>query len=132
MFARVLTLHVRLEKKAELANKVLQEGVPIIKRSASPVEIFVLQDETDLDQLVVVSLWESKQDADRYQAASYEKVKAVLQPYLTFPPVLRTYKVDDTAPWNLLTAQSGASLLSKPKRPQLRIVSSRRIPEANA
>ncbi len=105
MFARVITLYVRLEKKPELASKILKDVIPLIRRSVGPVDIFVLQDEKDVDRIVVMSLWRSKDDADRYHVTSYDKVTSILQPYLTMPPALRTYKVDDASPLNLLAQQ---------------------------
>jgi heme-degrading monooxygenase HmoA len=119
MYARVLTLHVRLEKKPELARKILKHVLPLIKRSGlSPLSIFVLQDEVEVDKVLVVSLWETKDDAHRYQAILYERVKAILDPYLTFAPALRNYKVDESAPWSQLThPQDAGGLLPVETQP---------------
>ena len=122
MFARVLTLYVRLEKKPELANKILKDVIPFIQRSvAGPVDVFVLQDEKDVDRMVVMSLWRSKDEADRYHVTSYDKVTSILQPYLTMPPALRTYKVDDASPLNLLAQHPHAAAAGEERRPQINI-----------
>ncbi len=121
MFARVLTLYVRLEKKPELANRILKDVIPVIRRSVGPIDIFVLQDEKDVDRMVVMSLWHSKDDAERYHVTSYEKVTSILQPYLTMPPALRTYKVDDTSPLNLLAQRPHADTASEERMPPLNL-----------
>lgn len=125
MFARVLTLHVRLEKRPELTGKILKEVIPVVKRANGPIDILVLQDEIELDKILVVSLWETREDAHRYHAAAYGKVKSILEPYLTFPPDLRMYNVDESVPWHRLTPQSDAALLGREDRQALKIMNSR-------
>jgi heme-degrading monooxygenase HmoA len=119
MFARVLTLYVRLEKKLELANRIIQDVIPLLQRTVGPLDVFVLQDEKDVDRMVVMSLWRSKEDADRHHVSSYEKVTSILQPYLTMPPLLRTYRVDDASPLNLLAQHPHAAADSEERMPQL-------------
>ena len=59
MFARMLTLHARLEKKPELAAKIFKNVIPIVKHLAGPVDVLVLHDEVELDRIVVMSLWKT-------------------------------------------------------------------------
>ena len=59
----------------------------------------MLQDEIEVDKLLVVSLWRTRDDAARYHAGSFEKIKSAVEPYLTFPVKLRTYKVEDGFSW---------------------------------
>ena len=115
MFGRVLTLHVRLEKRPELDCQMVKEVIPIIKRSAGLIEILVLQDEVDLDKLLIISFWKTREDADRYHARFFDKVKAMMEPYVTFPPAMRMYKVEDGVPWIPQEATFHPDAVSEPK-----------------
>jgi hypothetical protein len=68
-----------------------------------------------------MSLWRSKDEADRYHVTSYDKVTSILQPYLTMPPALRTYKVDDASPLNLLAQHPHMAAASDERRPHINI-----------
>jgi heme-degrading monooxygenase HmoA len=99
MFGRVLTLQVRLEKKPEMDRIMNKEVLPLIQRAAGLLDVVVLQDEIELDKLLVLTLWNSREDLERYHVASYAKVKSVLEPFLIYPPSVRMFKVHENIAW---------------------------------
>jgi quinol monooxygenase YgiN len=101
MFGCAITLHIRHEKKAELLQRMSQQLVPALNQTAGAHELVVLQDDIELDRFLILTLWDTREDAERYRATGYEMTKSVLEPYLTLPPMVRTYKVDDTVPRSL-------------------------------
>jgi quinol monooxygenase YgiN len=96
MFARVLSLQIRLEKRKELVEKVLAQIIPIIKRSEGALQILVLQNDNELDKIQILSIWRSREDMDSYHQRHYSRVKALLQPYVTFSPFVTFYRVDES------------------------------------
>jgi len=123
MFGRVLTLHVRLEKRPELDRKFQQEVIPLLKRSAGLLEFLMLQDDVEVDKILLFCLWQTREDAERHHLADYAKVKAILEPYLTFPPAVHTYKVDTATPWWLPPPELKAEALAPRDPVQGRFVS---------
>ncbi len=117
MFGRVLTLQVRLEKRPDLDRKMEKDVVPIMQRSAGLLDVMVLQDEIELDKILILSLWESRADLIRYHAATHSKVKAMLEPYLTYPPVVHMYKVDENGPWSSLARTARPDGVAQPEQP---------------
>ena len=96
MFGRVLTLHVRLEKKPEFSQKISPEIASILKSSPGLQQVTVLQDEVELDKFLIVTLWKTREDAERYHRAHFDRMCSIIEPYLTFPPMLNKFKVDES------------------------------------
>ncbi len=122
MFGRVLTLQVRLEKMPDLDRKMEKEVVPIMRSSSGLLDVMVLQDEIEVDKILILSLWESREDLDRYHVATYSKVKALLEPYLTYPPAVHMYKVDDNGPWSTLARIARPDGVARPEQPDSRFI----------
>ncbi len=98
MFVSTLVVHVRLEKKKQLLQKLAEEVAPLVKRSPGALEFLVLQDDVDVDRFVVLSMWQTREDIARYHSTGCKSTKLILQPYLTFATTLHTYRVEDTIP----------------------------------
>jgi quinol monooxygenase YgiN len=108
MFGRVVTLHVRLEKKSELRRKLAQEILPLLRSSPGFLQVVILQDETELDRVTVVSLWKTREAAQLFHNTYYAKVRATLEPFLTFAPALRSCTVDETISYLPIAASEPA------------------------
>ncbi|MGC2112192.1 MAG: hypothetical protein WA655_21920 [Candidatus Korobacteraceae bacterium] len=70
--------------------------VPALNQAAGAHELVVLQDDIELDRFLILTLWETREEAELYRVTGYNTTKSILEPYLTLPPMVRTYKVDDT------------------------------------
>jgi len=90
-----------LEKRPEFDRKFSKEIVPFLARSTGLIELLMLQDDIELDTILVFSLWKTREDAERYQRSDFAKIQSVLEPYLTFPPAVHTYKVNTGNPMGL-------------------------------
>lgn len=122
MFGFTLTLHVRLERKTEFLGKALNEIALILKRSAGSLEFLVLQDDIELDKFLILSLWQTREHAKGYHATGYNKTKSILEPYLTLPLLVRTYRVEDTIPRSLGTLQPEPPAMDHVNPAELKIV----------
>ncbi len=98
MYARVLSLHVRLERRQQMIRKTLAEIAPILKRSPGALQVLVMQHEAELDNVLILSIWKTREDIERYHANHFERMKAVLKPYITFPPTVTVYRIDESLP----------------------------------
>lgn len=96
MFARLLELNIRIEKKPELLRKVKEEIVPILKRQVGYMDMIALENEFEPHKPFVVTFWHTKLDIERYERESYPKVRTILEPFLYVPPVVRFCKVEET------------------------------------
>ncbi len=117
MFARVLTLQIRLERRKEFAQKALAEILPIIRRSAGSVQLVVMQNDTEIDKFQILSIWRTREDIERYDASYFRLMQNMMMPYLTYPPVTTVYRLEENIPCMMCSAlpgTMGADQQSKP------------------
>lgn len=96
MFARVLEFTVKAEKKPEFIKKTKMEVLPILNRQTGFVEILALENEIELTKSLVITLWHTKLDAERYEKETFPRIKQIVEPFLTVPPVVKLFNVEET------------------------------------
>jgi len=102
MFARTLELAVKAEKKPEFIKKTKAEIMPILNKQKGFVEILALDNEIELTKSLIITLWQTKLDAERYEKETFPKVKQILEPFLTVPPVVKIFNVEETIPEKMI------------------------------
>ena len=93
MFTRVVDITVKRGKSQELANTIQEKVLPILKKQTGFVDETVLVSDAELDRVIGMSFWNTREDAERYQREQYPKVNEILAPYLETTPVIRTFNV---------------------------------------
>jgi quinol monooxygenase YgiN len=96
MFARLLEMTVKPEKKAELFKKVREEVLPILRKYSGFMNVINMEVETEPEKIYLMSIWHDRLDAEKYEKESFAKVKAMYEPFLTMPILVRPCKVDET------------------------------------
>jgi quinol monooxygenase YgiN len=94
MYARIVEFVARPEKKEEIVNVVRKEVLPLLKRQPGFLEFLPFVPENKTDNLVAVTLWAERHEADRYEREVYPRVEAILKPYLTAPITFKHYNVE--------------------------------------
>ena len=97
MFARILDFEVKMEKKEEFVKVMKNQVLPILKKQTGFLEILPFFPEKMRDERVItISLWATKQDAERYERESYPKIIDILKPFLTTPVNVNYYNLETT------------------------------------
>ncbi len=96
MFARIVEFTPKAEKKDELIQTIRQEILPILKKQPGYLELLPFVPETAKEKMVVITLWNEKNDAEKYVDKTFPKVEKTLEPFLAVPITVRTYKVETT------------------------------------
>jgi hypothetical protein len=97
MFARILEFEVKLEKKEEFVKTIKNEVLPILRKQIGFLEILPLfPEKVRTENVMNISLWATKPDAERYEREVYPKVNEILKPYLITPVTMRPYTVETT------------------------------------
>jgi heme-degrading monooxygenase HmoA len=97
MFARILNFEVKPEKKDEFVKTMKNQVLPILKKQTGFLEILPFFPEKMKEEKVInISLWTTKQDAERYEREWYPKVFDILKPFLTTPVVANYYNLETT------------------------------------
>ncbi len=95
MFARLLEMTVKPEKKAELFKKIGQDVLPILRKYSGFMNVINMEVEAEPTKVYLMSIWRDKLDAEKYNIESFAKVKAIYEPFMTMPIVVRHCKVDE-------------------------------------
>src|SRR6266566_7104974 len=93
MFTRVVELTSKSGKAKELSNTINEKVVPILKKQTGFVDETVLVSDTESNQILGLSFWNSKEDAERYHQEQYPKINEMLQHLLETEPNIRTFDV---------------------------------------
>ena len=104
MFARKLEFDLVVNKKDEFLRKVHDEVLPLMKKQAGFVDVLGLTHEIKVEKGLVISLWETKEHAMKYEKEVFRKVTEMLKPYLMKPFVVTPCMVETTISEHILAA----------------------------
>jgi hypothetical protein len=103
MFARLLEMTIKLDKKAELIKRTKEEILPVLKEYHGFFDLIPLDVETEPTKFYAISLWHDKVDMEKYAKEHFPKVKVMVEP-LTAPIIVKFCTVDETIPKKFLAA----------------------------
>ena len=96
MFTRVVEITTKPGKARELSRTVNDKVITILKNQPGFVDELVLISEENPDQMLALSFWRSREDADKYNREQYSKVTDLIQNLSEGPPKVRTFNVDQS------------------------------------
>ena len=92
MYARHVSFNLKPNKQEELSPTFEKEILPLLqKQNGFTDEITFLS--LDRKQVIAISLWERKEDADRYSREAYPQVLKSLAKLVEGTPEVRGYEV---------------------------------------
>jgi hypothetical protein len=96
MFARILEITPKLEKKEELIRVIKNEVLPILRKQPGFLEILPFLPEVKNERMITISLWTEKKDAERYAREVLPRIEEIVKPYLVVPFDVKNYMVETT------------------------------------
>ena len=92
MFARSVTIHLKSNSVAEFNRTLEKEVLPLLQKQRG------FQDELSLvgsngTEVIAISLWDNKEDAESYNRATYPEVQKLLAKVSEGTPQVQTYEV---------------------------------------
>ena len=107
MYTRIVEITSKSGKARELCNAIEEKALPILKKQTGFVDETVLVSDAEPNQVLGLSLWNSKEDAERYHREQYPQVHDTLKHLLEGEPIIRTFDVQSsTTDW--ITARKAA------------------------
>jgi len=95
MFARNVTLHLKPNSAAEFTRKVENDVLPVLrKQNGFRDEMTLLA--ADGADVVAISLWERKENADAYNRDAYPEVLRSLTTVIDGTPEIDSYEVSNS------------------------------------
>ena len=96
MHVRRRTAAIACARKPNFTKKVKDEIIPILKTYKGFFNVIHLEVETEFEKFYSISLWHDKADMEKYTKENFPKVKAILEPSLTAPLVVKPCVFDET------------------------------------
>ena len=96
MFARMLEFKVKPEMEKDLLKTMREEIMPIMRKQVGFFDVLAFRAENHLDRHIMISLWNRKIDAEKYETEKFLKVNEILRPYLHTPITVTPFEVETT------------------------------------
>jgi quinol monooxygenase YgiN len=107
MYTRIVEITSKSGKARELCNAIEEKALPILKKQTGFVDETVLVSDAEPNQVLGLSLWNSKEDAERYHQEQYPQVHDALKHLLDGEPIIRTFDVQSSTT-HQITARKAA------------------------
>jgi len=85
MFARIVDVHIKPDQTRDVINTINDEVLDTLRDQQGFVDMYTLTLDESSDRLVAISIWNSKDDAEKYAKTGFNNVKKALNPYLAEP-----------------------------------------------
>lgn len=93
MFTRIVELTTKPGKNKQLSDTINDKVLPILKKQKGFVDETVLVSDKEDNRVLSLSFWNTKEDAEQYHRAEYQKVHEMVRHLLDAEPMIRTFDV---------------------------------------
>jgi quinol monooxygenase YgiN len=94
MYARMIQLTAKAGQEEGLSKVMKERALPILKQQPGFVDALALTSDTEPNQFVGITVWKSKEDADKYMSGQARQVLESIKPLLVAEPIFRTFNVE--------------------------------------
>ncbi len=94
MHARMIQLTTKTGHVKDCINALTEKGLPILKLQPGFIDAMALASDTERDQIVGVTIWRSKEDADKYAHGQGRQVLDSLRPFIQQEPTFHTFTME--------------------------------------
>lgn len=103
MFARMLEFKVKPELKKEFMKTVHEEVLPILRKQTGFLDVLAFTAENNIEKHIMISLWDKKINAEKYETEKFLKVNEIVRPLLLTPIVVTPFQVETAISDKVLT-----------------------------
>jgi len=94
MFTRVVEVLTKPGKAKELSRTINDKVLNILKNQPGFMDELVLISEENPDQILALSFWKSREDAEKYHREHFSHITELIQNSSAGPPKVRTFNVE--------------------------------------
>ena len=93
MFTRIVEITIRPESRDTVINLLNNEVLPTLRKEKGFVDCIGLTSTENTNQLLSISFWNTRQDAETYTQNTFPRLTSLLMSHITHPPTVRTFDV---------------------------------------
>jgi heme-degrading monooxygenase HmoA len=106
MFTRVVEVNAKPGKARDLSRTINDKVLNILKSQPGFVDEIVLISEQNQDQILALSFWRTREEAEKYNRDQFPKVTELIQSLTTSPPEVRTFEVEQSTVHKIVTGKA--------------------------
>ena len=103
MLARKVEFDLVLNKKDEFLRKFRDEVLPILRKQDGFIDILGLTNEIRVEKAIIISLWDTREQALKYEQTMFPKITDMLKPYMMSRFTVTPYMVETTVSEHILS-----------------------------
>lgn len=92
MFTRIVEVTTKPGKAYDIANAINEDVLPILRQQPGFIDETILISEMESNRVLAMSVWKSKEDAERYHKEHFSKITEMISRMLE-STVVRTFNV---------------------------------------
>jgi heme-degrading monooxygenase HmoA len=94
MFTRVVEVTTKNGKARELCSTIREKVLPILQSQNGFVDEITLVSTNNPNRVVALSIWKSKEDAERYHNQQFQSITNLLRNHLEHDPKVETFDLE--------------------------------------
>ena len=110
MFARIVQITAKSGEGPNLSQHVRDRTINVLKQHPGFIDMVVLKSDSDPNQFVGISLWKSKEEAEKFLASQqWRQLLQEFRPLVQGDLIIRTFSVDASTMHNVGIARAATS-----------------------
>jgi quinol monooxygenase YgiN len=102
MFARIVQITAKPGQGPNLSQHTRDRTINVLKQQPGFIDMLVVKSDTDPNQFVGISLWKSKEEAEKFLASQlWQQLLQEFRPLVQGEPIIRTFNVDASTMHNV-------------------------------
>ena len=106
MFTRVVEVTTKEGKSKEVLNTIREKVLPILRGQNGFVDEVSLVSTLNPNRIVSLSVWKSKEDAERYHNQNFQTITNLLRTHLERDPTIETFDVEISTMHKIATGKA--------------------------
>ncbi|HVH87879.1 MAG TPA: antibiotic biosynthesis monooxygenase [Terriglobales bacterium] len=96
MFTRVVEVSTKTGKSREVCSIIRDKILPILRNQTGFMDEITLVSNNNPDRVLALSLWKTKEDAQRYDNQQFQNVTNLIRGHLESEPTVETYDLESS------------------------------------
>ena len=102
MFARMVQITAKSGQGTNLSQHTRDRTINVLKQQPGFIDMVVLKSDTDPNQFAGISVWKSKEEAEKFLASQqWQQLLLEFRPMVQGDPTIRTFNVDASTMHNV-------------------------------
>ena len=108
MYARLIQVTAKPGQLRECLSTLVDRGLPVLRQQQGFVDAFALTSDTERDKLVGITIWKSKDDAEKYGNGQGRQVIDSLRPLVQQEPTFGSFNLEVSTTHNIGLARAAS------------------------